>query len=233
MTAEPVDPWAVIAAVFPKPVVVHAARPVTTLATGGTGYAHAALAAEAQRVTDAPEGTRNHALNRAGFSLGQLVAGGALAEGDALDALSSAAAAAGLDDDEITATLRSGLAGGAATPRGVPEPPDVDGWVRALPGAERPTRAAEAAEVAYDPQTGEVIEPPVRDDAAEVSRIIREKLPTLDWHALWADDSTEEWIVEPLLPARRLIALYSAPKVGKSLLMLELAVAISMGRPVL
>jgi uncharacterized protein YndB with AHSA1/START domain len=43
----------------------------------------------------------------------------------------------------------------------------------------------------------------------------------------------EEWIVEPLLPARRMIALYSAPKAGKSLLMLEIAVAIARGTEVL
>jgi hypothetical protein len=58
-------------------------------------------------------------------------------------------------------------------------------------------------------------------------------LPAIDWHALWADETEEEWIVEPLLPARRLVALYSAPKVGKSLLMLELAAAIAAGRPIL
>jgi len=51
--------------------------------------------------------------------------------------------------------------------------------------------------------------------------------PALDWHALWADDAEEEWIHYPLLPARRSVAIYSAPKVGKSLLILEMAVAIS------
>ena len=58
-------------------------------------------------------------------------------------------------------------------------------------------------------------------------------LPAVDWHHLWADETEEDWIVEPLLPARRLVALYSAPKVGKSLLMLELAAAIATGRPIL
>jgi len=62
---------------------------------------------------------------------------------------------------------------------------------------------------------------------------IRADMPCIDWHALWADDSEEEWIVEPLLPARRLVALYSAPKVGKSLLMLEIAVGVSRGDVVL
>jgi hypothetical protein len=57
--------------------------------------------------------------------------------------------------------------------------------------------------------------------------------PRLNWHTLWEDDEEEDWIVEPLIPARRLIALYSAPKIGKSLLMLELAVAVAVGKSVL
>lgn len=72
------------------------------------------------------------------------------------------------------------------------------------------------------------------EDVAEAqSSWVRENLPLLDWHALWADESEEEWLVEPLLAARRLVALYSAPKVGKSLLMLELAAGLAAGRPVL
>ncbi len=67
-------------------------------------------------------------------------------------------------------------------------------------------------------------------DAPEVPEDVRVAFPRLDWHALWADESQEEWIVEPLLPVRRLVALYSAPKVGKSLLMLELAVGIARGQ---
>lgn len=63
--------------------------------------------------------------------------------------------------------------------------------------------------------------------------LIRDRFPALDWHELWADESEEEWIVEPILPARRLVAVYSKPKVGKSLLMLELAVAIARGTEVL
>lgn len=76
---------------------------------------------------------------------------------------------------------------------------------------------------------------PYDEQAAEDDRVreVKERFPALDWHALWADESEEEWIVEPLLPARRLVALYSAPKLGKSLLMLELAAAISRGDQVL
>ena len=48
----------------------------------------------------------------------------------------------------------------------------------------------------------------------EVSLSARPPLnPIIDWHELFAtDDDGEEWIIEPLLPARRMIALYSAPR---------------------
>jgi hypothetical protein len=62
---------------------------------------------------------------------------------------------------------------------------------------------------------------------------VTEHLGLIDWQQLWDDESEEEWIAYPLLPARRLIALYSAPKVGKSLLLLELAAGIASGRPIL
>ena len=47
---------------------------------------------------------------------------------------------------------------------------------------------------------------------------------------LWENDEPEEWVLEPLLPARRLVALFSPPKVGKSLFMLDLAVAVAQGK---
>lgn len=53
----------------------------------------------------------------------------------------------------------------------------------------------------------------------------------LDWAELFdSEDEEEEWIAYPFLPARRTVALYSAPKAGKSLLMLEIAVDISRGK---
>lgn len=219
------DPFAIIAARVGKPTAapVTDRAPVTYLATAGTAYAQRALEAECERVAGAQPGERNHTLNRAAFSLGQLVAGGALAEDEVVHALTLAARQVGLADSETTATLRSGLRGGSEQPRGVPEKPDVDGWVATLP----------ATPTGVDPATGEVLEVDEQALAAARADIVRERLPALDWHKLWADTSEEEWIVEPLLPARRLVALYSAPKVGKSLLMLELAVAISRGTPVL
>lgn len=89
---------------------------------GATPYALAALNRECANVTTAPEGTRNHALNRAAFSLSQLVAGGELPHHTVHDQLTQAALGCGLPRDEIAATLNSGLGAGAEHPRQAPPP---------------------------------------------------------------------------------------------------------------
>jgi hypothetical protein len=153
-----IDPWAVIEAVFPKPEPAAPPRtPAVYAAVGaGSAYAQAALEQEAQRVVDAPEGTRNHTLNRAAFSLGQLVAGGALAEDDVVHTLRLAAEQAGLEGVETLRTIASGLRGGASAPRGVPETPPVEDWLAGLPTAT--AAATEVGGITYDPATGEVLD---------------------------------------------------------------------------
>jgi len=82
-----------------------------------SAYATAALRAEVERVVAAEPGTRNHTLNAAAYSLGQLVGAGALPGELTAAALTRAARAAGLDDREIRATVRSGLTAGQQRPR--------------------------------------------------------------------------------------------------------------------
>jgi hypothetical protein len=84
-------------------------------------------------------------------------------------------------------------------------------------------------EFIFTPNTELTEEEQEEERAAWLARI-HEAFPRIDWAELWADETEEEWIVEPLLAARRLVALYSAPKVGKSLLMLEIAAAVANGR---
>ncbi|WP_350002556.1 AAA family ATPase [Pseudarthrobacter sp. WHRI 8279] len=67
----------------------------------------------------------------------------------------------------------------------------------------------------------------------EVPGVVERVLPVVDWADRWDRPIIQEWIVEPILPARRLVALYSPPKMGKSLLMLEIAAAVASGREVL
>lgn len=93
---------------------------VPRVAVGDTPYGRAAARRVIQDVIHAAEGTRNHTLNQAAFSLGQLVAGGELTEKTVVDALTTAAQQAGLRDREATKTIQSGLAAGAKEPRNAP-----------------------------------------------------------------------------------------------------------------
>jgi hypothetical protein len=100
-----------------------ATRPPAELPAGRAGaWAQGALDREAHAVATAPAHTCNHALNRAAFRLGQLVAAGLLDASEVRSRLLAAALAApatGHRDRErkARATIESGLAGGARKPR--------------------------------------------------------------------------------------------------------------------
>lgn len=85
-------------------------------------YCIAALASAEQRIRSCGEGGRNNALNREAYGLGQLVHTGAISEGLIRAALMSAAQACGLSAAEAEQTINSGLRGGMAAPRSLPEP---------------------------------------------------------------------------------------------------------------
>jgi putative DNA primase/helicase len=86
-------------------------------------YGQAALDREIAALAAAAPGTRNHALNRASFSLHQLVAGGELSEVDVRTKLIEAACANGLMTDpndgprKVELTIRSGARAGLQHPR--------------------------------------------------------------------------------------------------------------------
>jgi hypothetical protein len=83
----------------------------------GRAYALAALRAETERVAAARPGTRNVTLNRAAFSLGQLVSAGLIPPIPVITSLIDAAMQGGLPEDEAVRTVRSGMAAGARKPR--------------------------------------------------------------------------------------------------------------------
>lgn len=126
-----VTPGALLAAydavTVQKPVVIHAPAGMThTNGNGcangnGSGYstdrwARAAFDAELAALRSTSS-NRNDALNKAAFALGSIVAGGYLAEGEVIDALTSVAEGIGLNASEIHATIQSGLRSGAKSPR--------------------------------------------------------------------------------------------------------------------
>jgi KaiC/GvpD/RAD55 family RecA-like ATPase len=55
----------------------------------------------------------------------------------------------------------------------------------------------------------------------------------LDWTEFWqADHVTEDWLIEPLLPAGRAVSVYAPAKTGKSLIVLSAIAAACTGRSV-
>lgn len=83
----------------------------------GNRYAAAALRRESRAVRSALEGTRNETLNKAAFSLGQLISMGLIDRSTVEAELLDAALEAGLGEREILTTLRSGIEAGIARPR--------------------------------------------------------------------------------------------------------------------
>ena len=115
-TPVPLPAW--IAGLLKDTPTAAAGLPVPRGGVRGTAYATAALRDETRTVAAARPGTRNDTLNRAAFSLGQLVAAGLLPPLAVASALADAAERAGLPADEARRTIRSGLAAGARRPRG-------------------------------------------------------------------------------------------------------------------
>lgn len=104
-----------------NPIINPAKVPPAPRATApmgrGMGYGAQALASEIAKVASTAVGGRNHALNAAAFSLGQLTAGGELDLDTVRGELETVGASIGLTGAEIQATIRSGLAAGGLTPR--------------------------------------------------------------------------------------------------------------------
>lgn len=82
-------------------------------------YTLGALEAECLELTQTGEGNRNHRLNRAAFKVGQLLHAGGVTEAEAVDALTQAALAAGLERQETNETIRSGISAGKKRQRPV------------------------------------------------------------------------------------------------------------------
>src|SRR5699024_876118 len=63
--------------------------------------------------------------------------------------------------------------------------------------------------------------PGSNNDAEPNHDAVKTMYPVLDWATMWDEKVEEEWIIYPILPARRMVSIYSPPKQGKSLIMLE------------
>lgn len=202
------------------------ARPaLVPLTTGNSPYGERALEDELTTLSRTPEGSRNDQLNRTMFAVSQLVAAGHIDGQAAWDAIETTARHIGLEEQEIRATMRSGYQAGFNQPRLVPDHDRVPP-ATLLPVPDNPEPAKTVEETTSEP-AGTV------DDATSPADKIRARFPLVDLPAIWDTEDDTEWLLSPLLPARRASVIYSAPKVGKSLLTLEIAAHLAEGTQVL
>lgn len=65
------------------------------------------------------------------------------------------------------------------------------------------------------------------------STIDRFSTSRIDWGRFWTTQDETDWLVEPFIARGRAHALYAPPKLGKSLLLLEMSAALATGRAAL
>lgn len=111
-------------------------------------YAEAALEGEVKALESSNVGNRNDQLNKSSFALGQFVAAGVLSEAEVVRALSNAAMYAGLELEEIRATIASGLEAGARHPREIPEQ-------KRQKADEPKLKAEDVCDIEIDEETGD------------------------------------------------------------------------------
>jgi hypothetical protein len=99
---------------------VPSAQATVRAGRGTSAWAATALEREVDAVRRAPEGLRNHTLNRAAFVLGQIVGGGHLARDHVSTLLGQAGEDVGLGALETGRTITSGLTAGMRAPRHPP-----------------------------------------------------------------------------------------------------------------
>lgn len=177
----------------------------------GEKWAQKALDAEASIVAGAANGTRNATLNNSALKLGHKVAGGYLQAAEVEAALMSAARQSGLVQEDgpeaALATIRSGLSAGMQEPEHPRDRPDY----QPQPQPRGPT----------------VVRPtPQRESRFYSAASLKGK-----------SVPPRQWLVDGLVPQKTVTLFSGDGGTGKSLLALQLAIAVAtgtgwIGRPV-
>lgn len=209
---EPAKEPAEISAPVPDNRTIPADLPVMGTGNGHDRYAQTALENECRQLATCPQGGRNHALNRAAFSLGTLVGAGVLDRDVVIGRLFAAAASCGLVNadgrESVLATISSGLKGGIAQPRQFDTPTQPVTLPQSVPvAAQEPTGSPAADERPFAvPKIG------FRNFLA---------IPRREW--LYGHSYIREFLTLTVAPGG----------VGKSALTLVEAVAMASGRNLL
>lgn len=208
-------------------------------------YAFAALEAEANTLASTLKGGRNAALNVASLKLARQVVAGRLSRSEVFDALCDACKANGLISDDgksaFEKTFQSGFSKGLTDP--APPLEDRDDF-KTDPEIERLGREAAEALLhntegyTVDPETGEIFEPDTTNDhetQGEKTREQSKKSKHLELETVCAASLAgkpvpeQQWLIPDMIPASNVTILSGDGATGKSLLALQLAVAVATG----
>ena len=175
-------------------------------------YAAAALDGIAAELASAPAGTRNNALNGAGFRMGTMVSRGWIPRPDVADALWAACESNGLvqDDgaDAVQATLASGIRAGEQEPH-----PDLEDRPRDDFGGTRQSRQEQQQE---EPQEGERSEPGP---------------PAIRWHGDIDLQESRPYLVQEIIPEVGIGLASGQWGTFKTFTALDLAHCVMTGEP--
>ena len=198
------------------------------LAAGGGGsYGETALERELDELRRASSGTRNHALNKAAFSLHQIAQEGHLDPSEVDERLRSTALEIGLGGHEIEQTLGSARQGASARPRSADRLPSIDSPgsgnrpASVSPGQGRSGGVRLAAAAYREP--GESIE---GEDIAPFLARLQQKTYTLEQVEHLPDPVP---LVDECLMKDSLVVLWGPPASKKSFLAIDIGMCIATG----
>ena len=89
------------------------------------------------------------------------------------------------------------------------------------------------AGIAAYPRTSNGTGAHMHDDRPPVDPYADLTASLIDWPTFWADEQEpEQWLIEPLIPKGRAVALWAPAKAGKSTVVLEAVAAACTGKPI-
>ena len=204
---------------------------LTAGSDGANRFVQKAMDYEAEALANAPQGERNRRLNKACYSLAGYVSTGYLSRDEIETRMFAAACECGLDKDDggekaVRRTIRSGIEAGMGKPRMVLENESYQ-----TRGAETEAEVPAAWELCFDDQViaegdAESILEPVDGLAEDKTRTVFQIYtgPTL----MRTKFPSPSWVIPGLL-SEGLNILAGKPKMGKSILALNLGLTISGG----
>ncbi|HEU4544636.1 MAG TPA: AAA family ATPase [Jiangellaceae bacterium] len=194
-------------------------------------WAQAALKGEAETVRNTGKGERNDTLNVSALRLGQIVAGGYLAEKDVVTELTRAARDAGLGKDETKKTIASGLGAGKKEPRHPPPAEELDDSHDDGPGVD--DYEFDELDMFAGGDDGE------QSSTAELpqfqpKRTGKQKAPRLEIiesDALFAELEEPDYIIEGIVRRASLTEIVSYGGSGKTWIATNMLIAVGGGLP--